>query len=355
MNVLKSFFENQIKKNNFLTVQVALSVLPLLFIVLIAGCGGKTKPDNPADVDKTSPVIHLNGASILRLMVGNDFTDPVTATDDVDGDISGSIVITGSVDMQTADTYTIRYNVTDAAGNAAVEVILTVIVSSTLISPNATFEDDFNDVVDESVWQIATWPEHGGATGKERCYVENGNLKMLFINDSTHGYLSSAIQTRNEFLYGRWEARLKPSDVSGVLNSMYTIDWDDGNGTKQEIDIEFLTKSFMTDSGEVHYAVHAEGLQSFNTNPDVMLDFNPSDDFHVWGFEITPEHIQWFVDAQTLLTYTYSENDISIDSSYQLKFNFWSEPGGWVGGPPTADVECIYLIDWIKFYPYIGN
>jgi beta-glucanase (GH16 family) len=161
------------------------------------------------------------------------------------------------------------------------------------ISSEVQFEDDFNgEKIDESVWQIGTWVEHGGQTGRKRCYVENGYLNLIFINDSEEGYLSSAIQTREEFLYGRWEARLKPSSVPGVLNSMYTIDWDDGNGTKQEIDIEFLTYTFDENSGEVHFAVHADDFNSFNTNPDIELDFNPSGDFHVWGFEITPEHVQ---------------------------------------------------------------
>jgi beta-glucanase (GH16 family) len=206
------------------------------------------------------------------------------------------------------------------------------------------FFDDFNGTqVDSSA---------------ERSYVEDGNLKMIFINDSTQGYLSSAIQTREEFYYGRWEARLKPSNVPGVLNSMYTLDWDntvDGSssrdGTKQEIDIEFLTFAFTGDDGRVHFAVHAEGLSSFDTNPDVLLGFDPSADFHVWGFDITPEKIEWFVDDQVLWTYDYAENPIIIDAPYVLKFNFWSSTD-WINGPPVADTEIVYLIDWVRFTPY---
>ncbi len=192
-----------------------------------------------------------------------------------------------------------------------------------------SFRDDFNGAaIDETVWQVATWTEHGGQTGKERCYTKDGCLNMKFINNNGT-YLSSAIQTRKEFLYGRWEARLKPSNVAGVLNSFYTIDWDDtsttdktDDGTKQEIDIEFLTFAFGDGKGKVHFAVHASGLQSFNTNPDVDLNFDPSASFHVWGFEITPAHIKWFVDETTLLTYNYGEHDVAITAPYQLKLNF---------------------------------
>jgi len=221
-----------------------------------------------------------------------------------------------------------------------------------------SFRDDFNGAtVDSAVWQVAGWQEHGGQTSAERCYVQDGCLNMEFENDASyfaeHGlYLSSAIQSRDTFRYGLWEARLKPTQVSGVLNSFYTIDWGDGSGTKQEIDIEFLTKSFTASSGEVHYAVHAEGRPSFNTNPDVSLSFDPSADFHVYGIDITPTEIRWTVDGTLMRTYAYSDSGITIDAPYQLKLNAWSSTS-WIGGPPVADTVCTYRIDWIQFTPRV--
>ena len=80
--------------------------------------------------DTTAPVITLNGSATMNLTVGDSFTDPgATATDNVDGDISGNIVVTGSVDTSTAGTYTLNYNVSDAAGNAATRVSRTVNVN----------------------------------------------------------------------------------------------------------------------------------------------------------------------------------------------------------------------------------
>ena len=220
-----------------------------------------------------------------------------------------------------------------------------------------TFIEDFNgSSIDESVWTIAGWSEHGGQCSRERCYAEDGYLNMLLINDNGK-ILSSAIQTKQTFLYGKWEARIKPSSVPGVLNSFYTIDWDNistaepSDGTKQEIDIEFLTFAFEENKGKVHYAVHASGLKSFNTNPDIEIDFNPSDDFHVWGFDITPEHIEWFVDGKSLLVFKYEDNDININSPYTLKLNHWTQKN-WINGPPESGVECRYLIDWIRFTPH---
>ena len=82
--------------------------------------------------DTVAPVITLLGNATMNIMVGDTFTDPgATATDDVDGDITSNIVVAGdTVDVNTAGTYIITYNVSDAAGNAAAEVTRTVIVAS---------------------------------------------------------------------------------------------------------------------------------------------------------------------------------------------------------------------------------
>jgi hypothetical protein len=82
-------------------------------------------------VDNTAPVITLNGAATINLTVGDSYTDQgATATDDVDGNLTSSIVTTGTVDTNTAGVYQITYNVSDAAGNNATPVIRTVNVNS---------------------------------------------------------------------------------------------------------------------------------------------------------------------------------------------------------------------------------
>ena len=85
--------------------------------------------------DQTIPAITLTGNSTVNLTVGDTYTEQgATWTDNVDG--SGAVSnITGTVNTSIADTYNIAYNFTDAAGNAATEVIRTVIVQSADIVP----------------------------------------------------------------------------------------------------------------------------------------------------------------------------------------------------------------------------
>jgi beta-glucanase (GH16 family) len=226
---------------------------------------------------------------------------------------------------------------------------LVMILSSSFgsyIAAQEVFYEPF-DTLDSSIWRVGTWTEHGGQLGSERCYVEDGKLNLVFINDSTEGYLSAAIESKELYSYGTWEVNLKPSSVPGVLNSFYTIDWT--YGTQQEIDIEFLTYTFDDGSGEVSLAVHAADLPSWSKS--VQLDFDPSSDFHTWGFQITPEYIRWFVDGTTLYTHNYADHHISITEPYTLKMNVWTQEA-WINGPPEPDVEAVYQIDWLRFTPY---
>ncbi|TPE44942.1 DUF5011 domain-containing protein [Pontibacter mangrovi] len=79
----------------------------------------------------TAPAITLLGDNPMTLTVGDTYTEPgATATDAEDGDISASIVITGTVDTATAGTYTKYYNVTDSQGLAATEATRTVQVNA---------------------------------------------------------------------------------------------------------------------------------------------------------------------------------------------------------------------------------
>jgi hypothetical protein len=77
--------------------------------------GGGTGNPPP---DTTPPTITLIGDPSITLSVGDTYEEQgATATDDTDGDITGNIQITGTVDTTTVGIYTVTYTVTDSAGN----------------------------------------------------------------------------------------------------------------------------------------------------------------------------------------------------------------------------------------------
>jgi len=81
-----------------------------------------TKPTTTTTVstgkDKTPPVIKLHGNNPLIVEVGTTYTElGATATDNIDGNISANILITGTVSTKTIGLYYIEYKVDDIAGN----------------------------------------------------------------------------------------------------------------------------------------------------------------------------------------------------------------------------------------------
>jgi len=86
--------------------------------------------------DKLPPVIKLLGSDVVRVEKSTTSDGCWTeiakqtyvATDPTEGDLTGNVQITSDVDCRIPGTYFVQFNVTDAAGNAAKEVVRKVIV-----------------------------------------------------------------------------------------------------------------------------------------------------------------------------------------------------------------------------------
>jgi hypothetical protein len=77
--------------------------------------------------DNVPPVITLNGDNPFFLEVGTAYIEPgYIAMDNLDGDITEQVTVSGSVYSDQIGTYILEYNVTDTAGNPAEEVTRTV-------------------------------------------------------------------------------------------------------------------------------------------------------------------------------------------------------------------------------------
>jgi len=88
--------------------------------------------------DTTPPSLILIGAAEIEVIEGNSYDDPgANASDIVDVDLTTEIAVTNPVDTSVPDIYTVSYDVTDNAGNAADTLTRTV----TVISQAAAAED----------------------------------------------------------------------------------------------------------------------------------------------------------------------------------------------------------------------
>jgi len=197
--------------------------------------------------------------------------------------------------------------------------------------------------------------QNGTQMSPERCATDGKGflVQTVLAGDPPRG---GSLQTRNEYGYGRWVGRLKPSAVPGALNSFFSDDWDDlttetsSDGTKFEIDIEFVTANFGPGRGQVELALHSAFGKRTPYGKVVDLDFNPSDDFHIWGFDILPDRIVWHCDGKIIGEYVCGPGESVPDIGHELFMNSWTAKK-WVKGPPAADAK--YFIDWVRFYPLV--
>ena len=111
--------------------RLALIAFSYLLLSACSGGGSTSYTPAPTPTDTTAPVITLADSAAISVVQGSTFNAPsATATDNVDGNISSSIVVSNPVDANTAGTYEVTYNVADSAGNAATEVTISVTVSA---------------------------------------------------------------------------------------------------------------------------------------------------------------------------------------------------------------------------------
>lgn len=80
--------------------------------------------------DSIKPTITLNGASIINMTLGSTYTEQgATATDNIDGNITARITISGTVNTSVKGTYYINYDVSDVSGNKANTITRTINVN----------------------------------------------------------------------------------------------------------------------------------------------------------------------------------------------------------------------------------
>ena len=88
-------------------------------------------------VDTTAPIITLTGLADIYVEVNTAYTEQgATWADNLDG--TGAATVTGTVNTTVLGTYTLNYNVTDAAGNVATTVLRNVIVQDTIAPTSPT-------------------------------------------------------------------------------------------------------------------------------------------------------------------------------------------------------------------------
>ena len=115
-------------------------------------------------------------------------------------------------------------------------------------------------------------------------------------NMEVRQYSSSAITSHESFLYGKFEAELKPPKVSGLVTGVFLH----RDSPRQEIDIEFVGNKPTKMLTNVYYNPGVDGARfdyGYRGTPfEIELGFDATKEFHRYAIEWSENEIKWFVD-----------------------------------------------------------
>ena len=142
--------------------------------------------------DTTPPVISITGSASITLTEGDTYTDQgATATDDVSGDLTSSIVTTNPVNTSTPGTYTVTYTVTDAANNTTsigriVNVNAAVSAETYTINVTASNASDYS---------LSGADRNGNVTGNDPSVtIKVGDTIDFAVDASGHPFYLKTVQ-----------------------------------------------------------------------------------------------------------------------------------------------------------------
>ena len=153
-------------------------------------------------IDVSAPVITILGSNPVNINIGSSYTDSgATAIDDVDGNVTGQITTTSTININVLGSYTVTYTVSDLAGNIA-NTTRTVNVIDTVL-PTITFGTNGNSTYAKS--------RSTTVTVGDNVAINAGSLKYLW---STSTSTPSEATFTTSFTNG--ETITSPAGITGI-------------------------------------------------------------------------------------------------------------------------------------------
>lgn len=161
-----------------ITAKVEKTVKDNICVLTVSDSSGNKaeKEINLVFDDGIRPVLVLKGPSTVYLEVGSKYAESgYSATDNLDGNITDKVKVSGEVDTGNSGIYNIEYSVTDSSGNT------TKLNKKVVVYGNANAEN-FNDITPNGKTVYLTFDDGPGAyTEKLLSILKNYNVKATFF------------------------------------------------------------------------------------------------------------------------------------------------------------------------------
>lgn len=162
---------------------------------------------------------------------------------------------------------------------------------------------DAMERLEEKLWTARndTFTDNLALFRRSNIEFDSGLGAKLYVKSESVGvrdYTAAALSSREQFLFGRFEASIQASNVPGVVTGFFLH----RNSPRQEIDVEIagnrpdhlIVNVFYNPGGEgANFDYGYRGSPSY-----VDLGFDASEGLHRFAIEWTPCEIRWLVDDQ---------------------------------------------------------
>ncbi|PGM58201.1 immunoglobulin-like domain-containing protein [Bacillus sp. AFS053548] len=196
-------------------------------------------------LDKTKPI--FSGAADKLIVVGSSFDSKsgVTVTDDVDGDLTSKILVSGSVDNQKPGEYQLVYSATDSAGNTATSIRKITVNDSTkpvfsgtadtIIQVGSSFDSKSGVTVTDNVdGDLTSKIQVSGSVDSQK----PGEYQLVYSATDSAGNTATSIRkiTVNDstkpVIYGTVDKKLNINSQFDSMAGVSAVDNVDGELTK---------------------------------------------------------------------------------------------------------------------------
>jgi hypothetical protein len=166
------------------------------------------------------------------------------------------------------------------------------------------------------------------------------STQILFAKD----YKGAEYRTKEAFLYGRFEVRMKSPYREGMLASFFT--YNDAGGDWNEIDIEILGR-YLND-----FQMNTITAGQTNHVGHYLMPTSPHLEYHTYAFEWTPQYVAWFVDGTEVLKQT-GVHIQNLVLPQKIMMNIWNpQYENWAGTFYPEALPAFAYYDWVSYYSY---
>jgi len=178
-------------------------------------------------------------------------------------------------------------------------------------------------------------------------------LAGLLTPGFAQDYYGGELYSNETMKYGKFEARMRMVEGSGLVSSMFTYYNDSYLGAPEpwrEVDIEVLGKDPSTFQSNVITGTAASRITA-EEHHDVPG--GAAAGYNTYGLEWTPDYLAWFVNGVEVRRDEGQQVTDLQDKEQNLRFNLWiANIVSWVGTFDPSILPRHQFINWVQYSEY---